>query len=196
MALAFAACAAMLSACGGSSSSVFPTGPAKGVIDHVVIIVQENRSFDNLFQGAPGADTRPYGYGIRGNKIALKPISLRTTWDLEHSFNAFVTSCNGTGIYPGTNCRMNGFDQEGVGCGGPGEPGCPIRHPQYSYVPRHEIKPYFDMAAQYVLADHMFVSNVDISSFVSHQYIIAAQAGTSVDIPQVGRGAAAVVQTI
>jgi phospholipase C len=183
--LAFAVCAATLSAC-GASSPVLPTGPARGVINHVVIIVQENRSFDNLFQGAPGADTQSYGYGIRGNKIALKPIGLKTTWDLEHSFAAFVTTCNGTGTLPGTDCRMNGFDQEGVGCGGSGEPGCPIAHPQYSYVPHDEIKPYFDMAAQYVLADRMFVSNLDISSFVSHQYIIAAQAGMSVNIPEGG----------
>jgi phospholipase C len=182
--LALAAYAAILSACGGSSSSALPAGPTQGVIDHVVIIVQENRSFDNLFQGAPGADTRSYGYGIHGNRIALKPVSLKTTWDLDHSFDAFITTCNGTGAYPGTGCRMNGFDQESVGCGGGGEPGCPIRHPQYAYVPHNEIQPYFDMAAQYVLADHMFVSNIDISSFVSHQYIIAAQAGGAVNIPE------------
>ena len=28
-----------------------------GKITHVIYIVQENRSFDNLFQGYPGADT-------------------------------------------------------------------------------------------------------------------------------------------
>lgn len=190
--LALAACAVAVSACGGSSSSALPAGPAKGVIDHVVIIVQENRSFDNLFQGAPGADTQSYGYDHYGNKITLEPVGLATTWDLEHSFQAFVATCNGggnygtTAIFPGLNCRMNGFDREGVGCGGSGEPGCPIKHPQYAYVPHREIKPYFDMASQYVLADHMFVSNLDISSFVSHQYIIAAQAGTSVNIPEGG----------
>ena len=32
-----------------------------GKIKHIVYIVQENRSFDNLFQGYPGADTVPYG---------------------------------------------------------------------------------------------------------------------------------------
>jgi phospholipase C len=78
---------------------------------------------------------------------------------------------------------MNGFDQEGAGCGGPNEPKCPIAHPQYAYVPQSETKPYFDMASQYVLADHMFISDFDESSFVSHQYFIAAQAGSSVNIP-------------
>ena len=32
-------------------------GTGAGKITHIVYIVQENRSFDNLFQGYPGADT-------------------------------------------------------------------------------------------------------------------------------------------
>ena len=94
---------------------------------------------------------------------------------------------------------MNGFDQEGVECGGPGEPRCPIKNPMYSYVPRSESKPYFDMASQYVLADRMFVSNVDESSFVSHQYIIAGQASSSMNVPEGGPwgcSGSAVVMTI
>ncbi|HEX3370581.1 MAG TPA: alkaline phosphatase family protein [Candidatus Cybelea sp.] len=155
-------------------------------IQHIVIIVQENRSFDNLFQGAPNADTRSWGYDSKGDKIALRPLSMKTIWDVNHSFGAFLTSCNGTGKYPGTDCRMNGFDREGVECDGPGEQRCPIKDPMYSYVTHGETKPYFDMAAQYVLADRMFVSNIDESSFVSHQYLIAAQASSSINVPQGG----------
>jgi phospholipase C len=81
---------------------------------------------------------------------------------------------------------MNGFDKEGVECGQTGEPRCPIKHPQYAYVPHAETKPYFQIAAQYVLADRMFVSNLDASSYVSHQYIIAAQASSAVNIPEGG----------
>jgi phospholipase C len=33
------------------------TATAGGKIKHIVYIVQEGRSFDNLFQGYPGADT-------------------------------------------------------------------------------------------------------------------------------------------
>ncbi|HEV3089956.1 MAG TPA: hypothetical protein VGX91_00780, partial [Candidatus Cybelea sp.] len=40
--------------------------PRNPKIAHVVIIVQENRSVDNLFQGFPGADTVPYGYNKQG----------------------------------------------------------------------------------------------------------------------------------
>ena len=45
------------------------------------------------------------------------------------------------------------------------------------------MKPYFSIAKQYVLADKMFASNFDGSSFVSHQYLIAAQASSTVDYP-------------
>ena len=74
------------------------------------------------------------------------------------------------GNLPGTHCRMDGFDQERS-----------RRRPQESRVrlrsaPRQS-KPYFDMAHEWVLADHMFQSHLD-ESFVAHQYIIAAQAAS------------------
>ena len=151
-------------------------------IQHVIIIIQENRSFDNLFQGFPGADTRSYGYNSSGQKIELEPVGLATKWDLDHSLQGFFAGCNGQGSLPGTDCQMNGFNLEWIGCGGSGESRCPNANPPYSYVPRRETKPYFAMAEQYVLADRMFASNLD-ASFVSHQYIIAAQASSSVNTP-------------
>jgi phospholipase C len=50
-------------------------------------------------------------------------------------------------------------------------------------VPHSETKPYFAMARQYVLADQMFASNFDASSFISHQYIISGQAESAVNYP-------------
>jgi phospholipase C len=50
-------------------------------------------------------------------------------------------------------------------------------------VPHSETKPYFDIGRQYVLADQMYASNFDASSFVSHQYIIAGQAESSINYP-------------
>jgi phospholipase C len=73
---------------------------------------------------------------------------------------------------------MNGFNKEILTCGST----CPP-NAQYSYVPHDQIKPYLFMGQHYVLADRMFASNLDASSFVSHQYIIAAQADSSVDYP-------------
>ncbi|MGA8533476.1 MAG: alkaline phosphatase family protein, partial [Candidatus Tumulicola sp.] len=153
-------------------------------IQHIVIIIQENRSFDNLFQGFPGADTQSYGYISSGAKVTLKPLGLASKWDLEHGSRGFFVACDGQGSYPGTDCKMDGFNLEWVRyCGQSGEPRCPIKYPEYSYVPQSETKPYFAMATQYVLADKMFASNFDEGSFVAHQYLIAGQASAAVDSP-------------
>jgi phospholipase C len=183
---AVAAAVLVLSACGGDVAAPISAPSQSKPIDkikHVVIIIQENRSFNNLFYGYPGADTVSYGFDTLGHRITLEPVGLQTTWDLDHSSGSFFTACNGTGHYPGTDCRMNGFNKEYVGCGHSSYPGCPITHPQYAYVPHYETKPYFDMARRYVLADRMFASNFDASSFISHQYIIAAQASSAVNYP-------------
>jgi phospholipase C len=158
-----------------------PDSASGGKIKHVVIVVQENRSFNDLFMGFPGAKTSTYGYDSYGHRIKLKPIGLDTTWDIDHSSGAMFDACNGTGSIPGTDCKMNGFNLEYAGCNA--SQSCPIKHPQYAYVPYSETKPYFDIGKQYVLADEMYASNFDASSFVSHQYIISGQALSSVDYP-------------
>ncbi len=179
--------ALLLAACNGASSRVAPglpvtsaalPGISSGKIKHIVIVVQENRSFNDLFRGFPGAKTADYGYDSYGARIKLRPVGLETYWDIDHSSAAFFAACNGKGNIPGTRCRMNGFNLESAGCGSR----CPP-HPQYSYVPRSETKPYFDIASQYVLADRMYASNFDASSFISHQYIISGQAESAVDYP-------------
>ncbi|MBV8197382.1 MAG: hypothetical protein JO263_04555, partial [Candidatus Eremiobacteraeota bacterium] len=124
-----------LAACGGGGNAVFAparTGaspqramrlarfasdPSKGKIKQIIIVVQENRSFNDLFKGFKGATTSSYGYDSKGNKITLLPVGLETKWDIDHSSNAFFEACDGTGSIPGTNCRMDGFDKEWVGCG-------------------------------------------------------------------------------
>ncbi len=145
-----------------------------GKITHVIYIVQENRSFDNLFQGYPGADTVSKGPTSNGQTVTLQPVSLETVYEIDHSAYAMFAACNGTGSVPGTNCKMNGFNNE-ESYGGPS-------NPQYAYVPHAESKPYFDMAREWVVADRMFQSQLD-ESFVAHQYVIAAQAQSSVDLP-------------
>jgi len=146
-------------------------------IKHVIIIMQENRSFDDLWQGYPGANTQPYGYDSNGNQIQLQPIPLEAPYDVDHDIYAYFEACNGTGSIPGTNCRMNGFNNESNGCGG-----SDCTDPEYGYVPQTETTPYFAMAGQYVLSDNTFASHID-DSFISHQYIIAAQANDSAYFP-------------
>jgi phospholipase C len=153
-------------------------------IRHVVIVVQENRSFDDLFLGYPGADTQNYGYTKSGRKLSLRPVGLSTGWDIGHDSQNEVMACDGTGKLPGTQCRMDGFNEEYLSCGAPHTPmPCPHRNPQYGYVPRDQIKPYWELAHRYVLADRTFPSNFDGSSFISHQYAIAAQADAAIDYP-------------
>ena len=144
-------------------------------IQHVVFVIQENRSFNNLFMGYPGATTQNYGYDQDGNKIMLHSQSLATAWDIAHTSYAFFTACDGTGSTPGTHCKMDGWNSEQAGLG----------HPPnfaYAYVPKNQIQPYWKLAQQYVLADDAFPSNLD-GSFVAHQYAVAAFSSRAVDDP-------------
>jgi phospholipase C len=145
---------------------------ASGKITHVVIIVQENRSFDNMFQGYPGANTRASGVNSLGQTIALQPVSLATQYVIDHSSTAFFAACDGTP--KGRDCKNDGFDLEATELGPP--------NPQFVYVPHTESQPYFDMAKEFVLSDKTFTSQLD-ESFVAHQYVIAAQAAASVNLP-------------
>ncbi len=173
---ALAGCSAPLSLPYMQSGSALRTlnSTGAGKITHVVYIVQENRSLDNLFQGYPGADTVSSGKNSYGQTIRLKPISLSDQYIIDHSAKAMFSACDGTGKLPGSECRMDGFNNE-YSAGGP-------PNPEYVYVPHRESRPYFDMAHEGVLADRMFQSQLD-ESFSAHQYIIAAQSAWSVDLP-------------
>ncbi len=144
-------------------------------IQHVVFIVQENRSFNNLFMGYPGATTQSYGYDTNGKKITLQKVDLSTSWDIDHFSASFFAACDSAKGLPGTHCKMDGWNEEHATLGAP-------MNPAYSFVRKHDIQPYWDLAKQYVLADRAFASNMD-GSFVAHQYTIAAYAGRSVDGP-------------
>ena len=101
-----------------------------GKIEHIVYVVQENRSFDNLFQGYPGADTVASGKDSLGHTIRLQPASLSDQYDIDHSAAAMFAACNGNGTLRGTHCTMSGFNNEEYFGGPPG-----IKLPMYVYVP-------------------------------------------------------------
>jgi phospholipase C len=149
-------------------------GTGAGKITHIVYVVQENRSFNDIFEGYPNAYTVSSGKDSSGDTITLQRVSLKTVYWVDHGAKAMFAACDGTGKLPGTKCRMDAFDKEG-GYGGPA-------NPEYVYVPHVESKPYWEMAHEWVLADKMFQSQLD-ESFVAHQYIIAAQANSSVNVP-------------
>src|SRR5579863_9972247 len=93
-----------------SASSVLPASGAASKIRHVVIIFQENRSFDDLFNGFPGADTVKSGLNSQGKRVPLRPIGLAAPYDLSHQHAAFETEY--------ANGKLNGFDKEPSGCVG------------------------------------------------------------------------------
>ena len=145
-------------------------------IQHIVIIFQENRTPDNLFQDpvliAYGADLQNYGINSKGTKITLSKINLGTSgtnpdnYDLDHAHKAFVDMYD--------NGKMDGADKISFGCQ-KGVTGCPPPNPQFQYVDPADIQPYFQMAEQYTFADRMFQTNQG-PSFPAHQFIISGTA--------------------
>ena len=138
-----------------------------GKIRHVVVIVQENRSVDNLFNGFPGADTAQSGINSHGVSVVLKTISLGTIADPSHSHAAFVTEFD--------NGKMDGFDLEHVNC-----PVQPCASSAYAKVKPSETLIYRQLAGNYTFADHVFQTN-EGPSFPAHLYLIAGQSGRNVD---------------
>jgi phospholipase C len=168
-----------LNACGGSGNS--STHISQLQIQHIVIIVQENRSTDNLFQDPVliqrGADIVQSGTTSTGQTVQLQPIDLGTTegtspdnYDLSHTHSSFVAMYDGG--------KMDGANLIPVTCD-PGETGCPPAnlptYPQYMYVNPADVAPYFQLAEQYTFADNMFQTN-EGPSFPAHQFILS---GTS-----------------
>lgn len=163
-----AVCTAMLLGANGcSSGNPFrnPLQPAK--IQHVVVVFQENRTPDNLFQDptliAAGADIASSGLNSSGQTIPLIPESLGVDYDLSHAHSAFVAQYDGG--------KMDGADLVPMVCN---VPPCPS-NPQYFYVNNADVQPYFQMAEQYTFGDRMFQTN-EGPSFPAHQFIIS---GTS-----------------
>jgi phospholipase C len=138
------------------------------VIQHIVVIVQENRTVDNLFNGFPNANTVPYGKNIFDQTVQLQPESLTAPYDLSHKHTAWLFDYN--------SGNMNGFSSEAEVCFAKHNSDCPKRAvAAYGYVPKNETEPYWNMAETYTFADNLFQTNQG-PSFPAHQYIVS---GTS-----------------
>ena len=75
----------LLPGCGYTENGIVQGLPMQSQkIKHVVVIMQENRSFDNLFHGFPGADTVDSGMSY-GKLVALRPVRMEQGTDLDHS---------------------------------------------------------------------------------------------------------------
>ena len=147
----------------GSAATPLTSSP----IAHIVVIIQENRTVDNLFNGFPGADTVTTGQNVYGQSVPLRPTLLTAPYDMGHRHGSWLLDYN--------HAQMNGFSTESLDCYAK-----PKQCPQsevaaYGYVPEGEIQPYWDMAEQYTFADELFQTNQG-PSFPAHQYLIS---GTS-----------------
>jgi phospholipase C len=167
-----------MNGCGGGSSpspnsTTPPTNTSK--IQHVVIIFQENRTPDNLFQDpvliSRGADIQSFGIDTTGAKVPLTAVPLASYWDNLHDHAAFVTmydggKMDGAGLIPEA-CAITG--QQCV---------APANRP-FNYVDPTELVPYFTLAETYAFGDRFFQTNQG-PSFVAHHIIIS---GTSAPTP-------------
>lgn len=161
---------ALIAGCGGSSSSKSgtpPPGPTpeSAKIQHVVIILQENRTVDNLFNGFPNADTVTSGMS-KGKSVPLQPVTLEQGSGLDNSHVGWWQDWD--------NGAMDGFAHSAPSYPDPGL--------AYGYVPRSETGPYWALAQAYAFGDHMFQPNTG-PSFPSHQYLIAGQSANADENP-------------
>ena len=127
---------------------------------HVIVVIQENRSVDNLFNGFPGADTVTTGETHTGQVVTLQQIPLAEPHLVGHSTTDAKRAYD--------HGKMDGFDRESQLGTNPLLP--------YSYVQQSDVQPYWDIASQYAFANRMFASNAG-PTFPAHQYLIAGQTG-------------------
>jgi phospholipase C len=140
---------------------------------HIVVLFQENRTPDNLFQGLltwPGINPANYniatsGLNSSGQTIPLTASPFANHYDLSHAHAAFVAQYDGG--------KMDGADK--VICYGT----CPP-NAQFVYVDNstHLVDPYLTLAAKYGWANFMFTTHQG-GSYPGHQYIFGGTSAPS-----------------
>jgi phospholipase C len=147
-------------------------------IRHVIIIMQENRSFDTYFGTFPGADGIPMKNGVPTvcvpdpqNNTCVRPYydSNDRNRGGPHSAKAAVAVINGG--------RMDGFievAQHGRrGCRNPDAPDCVGGTDVMGYHDGRDLQNYWRYARDYVLQDKMFEPNASWS-LPQHLFMVSA----------------------
>jgi len=143
-------------------TSTAAAGPTRWPIKHVVIIVKENRSFDQLFGRFPGADGARTA-SDRGRAIPLTQAVMRMPGELPHHYTDALSDWDGG--------RMDGFDR-----------GALSRAYAFSQMRPEQIPNYWRWARDFVLSDRFF-SSAQGPSFPNHLFTIAAQSAGVHDVP-------------
>jgi phospholipase C len=170
------------------------TAPAAAQItsfQHVIIVVQENRTPDNMFQGlcttsaACSTKPGPLQYNIQTTGWLDKTSPTGTTdprafpfgvgYDLSHSHYAFVRMCD---LNTSGGCAMDGAAH--VGCLAKSQP-CP-RKPAFGYIDNSNgaVQPYLDLVKAYGWGNYMFQTNQG-PSFPAHQFVFGASSAPSAE---------------
>ena len=171
----------LLAACESSAGSksaaptgtyIVPTGVHK--IKHVIVIQQENRSFDSYFGTYPGAEGIPSGVCVPdpSGGTCTKPY-------VDHA------DVNGGGPHGQTNAsadidggKMDGFVGQAMkakkGCADPNNPACAnsATSDVMGYHTGSDIPNYWTYAKDFVLQDHMFEPNASWS-LPSHLFLVS-----------------------
>lgn len=148
----------------GDASGDAPDG-GRMPIEHIIIVVKENHTFDNFFGSFPGAEGTRTAMTSRGAVTVSRP-PLLLTRDLCHTHECALRDWN--------HGAMNGWDT-----GDPRNASDDLAYRQYTEA---DIPNYWQYARHFVLADHFF-SGMLGPSFPGHFFTLAAQAGWSIGNP-------------
>ena len=132
-------------------------------IKHVVFVIKENRTFDNMFGRFPGANGATTGLD-QGEVRPLTPAIDRLPQDIKHCYECALQASNGG--------KMDGF----ATISDPAD-----RYAYTQYGPE-DLPAYWRWAQEFVLADNFFAS-AQGPSFPNHLYTIAAQSGGTHENP-------------
>ncbi len=136
-------------------------------IQHIVIIVKENRSFDNYFGTFPGAAGATRGQTSSGQMVPLLHTPDHTLLDINHAGDAARVAVN--------DGKMNGFDQ----LQGAIQDGQDIA---LSQLHESDIPNYWAYARTFTLDDHFF-STINGPSFPNHLVTVAGSSHNTDDNP-------------
>ena len=160
------------------------SGSASQYIKNVIVIIQENRSFEDFFAGYPGANaplsgcasptpasdfrSSPVRRPLRpltasspspcpsgDTVVPLHEVTFENNPDGRHDWYSSIVDWN--------NGNMDGFTAFGGTNGVDAE---------YAYMNHAQIAPYWTIAQQYVLADEMFPTEFG-GSFTAHLTLVA-----------------------
>jgi len=162
---------------GPSGTYVVPAGIHK--IKHVIVVMQENRSFDSYFGTYPGADGIPMQHGAPAVCMPNPKGRCTPPYHDEADVNGGGPHGEPNAVADVNGGRMNGFiaqrDASAALCRVPDDPACRARGKPdvMGYHTAAEIPNYWAYARNFVLADHMF-EPVKSWSLPDHLYMVSA----------------------